>query len=636
MSYPHKPQKIYELSLLETLSLFQTIAEMANIGILVLDDYNRIEFANRMVANFTGYEINFLLNKNFTELLPENNQMLFQIIKEKADPYSTRTYPGFELITAYGKNIVTEMCLASYLTQSGDKKYLLYLRDISVQWHLTKELRESEKKYRELFDRVDQGIFISSKEGRFIDCNAALLKILGYDSKEEFLKIDIARDLYLKPEDRKKYQETIEKEGFVKNYEVTWKKKNGEHIPLLLTSHLIRGEKGEVLGYQGLIIDISERIRMERELEEKNKFFVNLLESSVECIVATDTRGKVIFFNKAAEKLTGYKAEEVIGKFHITKFYPLEVAKDIMRKLRSEDYGGRGKLDNLRVNLYGKNGEAIPVSLSAAIVYEGDKELASLGLFTDLREKLKMEKELQETQMRLMQTEKMASLGSLAAGVAHEINNPLGGILIYASLLMEDFEDQNDPRVQDLKRIIEEATRCKEIVKSLLEFARQAESKFESVMVNKAIEDILFFLEKQALFHNIQIVKEFDPNLPPIQGDSNQIKQVFMNLMVNAAEAMGEKGGTLTIKTEANPDGSSITIIFKDTGPGIPPAIQSKIFDPFFTTKEVGKGTGLGLSTSYGIIQSHHGSIEVESFPGKGATFKIVFPTKLDKFSDSE
>ena len=215
----------------------------------------------------------------------------------------------------------------------------------------------------------------------------------------------------------------------------------------------------------------------------------------------------------------------------------------------------------------------------------------------------------------------------LSAGVAHEINNPLGGILIYASLLMEDFEDQEDPRVKDLKRIVEEGTRCKEIVKSLLEFGRQTESRVEAIDVNKAINDGLFFLENQALFHNIEIIKHLDPSLPMINGDPNQLKQVFMNMMVNGAEAMDDKGGgTLTITTKPSDDDSSIVLSFQDSGSGIPPEIQSKIFDPFFTTKAVGKGTGLGLSTSYGIVQSHHGNIEVDSAPGKGTTFTIILP----------
>jgi signal transduction histidine kinase len=220
----------------------------------------------------------------------------------------------------------------------------------------------------------------------------------------------------------------------------------------------------------------------------------------------------------------------------------------------------------------------------------------------------------------------MASLGSLAAGVAHEINNPLGGILIYANLLREEFEAGNDPRVDDLKRIVDEAIRCREIVKSLLEFGRQTESQFELVDINQAINDGLFFLENQALFHNIKIVKYLASPLPPIQGNPNQLKQVLMNMMVNAAEAMSEGGGSLTITTGINSDPSSIFITFQDTGIGIEPAIQSKIFDPFFTTKEVGKGTGLGLSICHGIITEHGGKIYAESEVGKGATFIIELP----------
>lgn len=610
----------------EAARMFQAVVNRGEVGILVLDENDTIEFANKMLSTITGLKQEDLTGKNFTDLLVGENKKVFQSLKKESASCEEKVRRVIEIATTKPSPAVTEMCCAGYVAAEGRNKTFVYLRDIAVQQKLTKELRQSEQRYRELFENIDQGISISTREGKFIDCNPAVLKILGYDSKEEFLKIDISKDLYVNPQDRKEFQRLIEKDGYVKNYEVIFKKKNGDTIPILLTTQAIKNEKGEVIGYQGLNIDISERIRMEQELREKHGFLTNLLESSADCIIVSDMRGRVIFYNKAAERLTGYNADEVIGKFHVTKFYSMEMAREIMKKLRSDEYGDRGKLEDYMLTIFGENNEEIPVSLSASIVYEGEKEIASLGIFKDLREKITMEKELQDTQVRLLQSEKMASLGSLAAGVAHEINNPLGGILIYASLLMEDFEASGDPRVQDLKKIVDEASRCKEIVKSLLEFGRQTESRFEPIDVNKAIVDDLFFLEKQVLFHDIKIIKQLDQSLPPVAGDPNQIKQVFMNMMVNAAEAMSEGGGSLTITTGSTPDASSIFISFHDEGTGIPAEIQSKIFDPFFTTKGVGKGTGLGLSTSYGIIQSHHGSIDVESQPGKGTTFTIYLP----------
>ncbi len=635
MSEHVKQNKLFDPEVTDQARMYHAIAEMGEVGVLVLNDENRVEFANRMVSTITGFKTEELTGQNFTDFLDKKNRSIFQSLKSQSiggiTTFDKRTEKKIsreiKINTAFSATVITEICLSIYsMLKSGKRKYIVYIRDISVQKKLTEELRESEKKHRNLFERIDQGICVTTKEGRFLDSNPALLKMLGYESKEEFLKIDINKDLYVNPEDRRVFQELIERDGFVKNYEVVYKKKNGGEIPVLMTSHVRKNEGGEVIGYQGLVMDISERIRMEQELREKHGFLSNLLESSPDCIVVADMQGNIIFFNRAAEKLTGYREKEVVGNFHITKLYPLEIARDILRKLRSEDFGGYGKAEKLMHTIYGKNSEEIPVSLSASIVYEGEKELATLGVFTDLREKIKTERELKEAQVRLLQSEKMASLGSLAAGVAHEINNPLGGIIIFASLLMEDFEADNDPRLEDLKKIVQEATRCKEIVKNLLEFGRQTESRFEPVDINKAVIDVLFFLENQVLFHDIRIIKHLDFSLPLCQGDPNQIKQIFMNMMVNAAEAMSENGGDLTITTGIIPDASSFFVSFQDTGTGIAPEIQSKIFDPFFTTKEVGKGTGLGLSTSYGIIQSHHGNIVVDSAVGKGTTFTITLP----------
>jgi signal transduction histidine kinase len=219
----------------------------------------------------------------------------------------------------------------------------------------------------------------------------------------------------------------------------------------------------------------------------------------------------------------------------------------------------------------------------------------------------------------------MASLGKLAAGIAHEINNPLGGILIYSSLMMEDLPEE-DPKRGDLSRIVQETGRCKDIVKSLLEFARQTEPKMEPTDINRAITDGLFFLENQALFHNIRIIKKLDSVLPFVKGNASQLKQVFMNIIVNAAEAI-HGSGTLTITTFAALDRKSVLVEFTDTGEGISEENLTRIFDPFFTTKGVGKGTGLGLATSYGIVEEHGGKIRVKSKVGEGTTFTIQLPT---------
>jgi PAS domain S-box-containing protein len=634
-------------------------------------------------------------------------------------------------------------------------KTYLYLRDITERKRFEREIKESEERYKNLFERVQHGIFISTKEGKFLDCNPALLEMLGYRSKREFLNIDIAKDLYVNPEDRRTFQRLVERDGFVKDFEVEFKRKDGQKITILLTAHPIRNEKGEIVGYQGLNIDISERKEMERkareamtkfqkisemgeegilvidegnriiftnsmaaeltgysneellgmkftdllhardrrflgemhdqvgldeskrvctemdvrrpdgsamdtevcitiarpqvgridtyiylkditerkkmatEIGQTNEFLTKLIASSVDGIIAADMKGSIIIFNKAAEELLGYTAKEVMGKRNIVDLYPPGGAKEVMRKLRGQEHGGVGKLTPQQVTLINKSGEPIPIQLSASLVYdEGGGELFSVGFFTDLRPRIEMEKQLEETHLQLVNSEKMASLGKLAAGIAHEINNPMGGILIYSSLVMEALEGE-DARRQDLEKIVQEATRCKEIVKSLLEFSRQTEPKMEPTDINKAITDGLFFLENQALFHNIEIVKNLAPQLPRVRGNGNQLKQVFMNIVVNAAEAM-HGGGTLTITTGLSGDKRDIWIDFADTGEGIPQENLSRIFDPFFTTKEVGKGTGLGLSTSYGIIDEHGGRIDVKSQVGKGTTFRIELPAELE------
>jgi len=237
-------------------------------------------------------------------------------------------------------------------------------------------------------------------------------------------------------------------------------------------------------------------------------------------------------------------------------------------------------------------------------------------------------KELTKMQAHLLQSEKLASLGKLAAGVAHEINNPLGGILIYSHLLLED-TDKNSPHYENLKKIVKETTRCKDIVKGLLEFARPKDPEMSLADINEIVDRSLSIIERQALFQNIKIKKSYSNELPKIVADSAQLQQVFTNIILNAAEAM-EGNGTLTLSTSLDGNRKYIIIKFTDTGRGIKEEDRKRLFEPFFTTKEVGKGTGLGLAISYSIIQKHQGTIEVTSQVGEGSTFTVKLPVKKE------
>ncbi len=244
--------------------------------------------------------------------------------------------------------------------------------------------------------------------------------------------------------------------------------------------------------------------------------------------------------------------------------------------------------------------------------------------FHDMRETLMMKKELEKAQIQILQSEKMASLGKLAAGVAHQLNNPLSSIAIFTQLVLEEYKLEEGAR-DDLMRINKEAQRCRDTVKELLEFARQTRQEMRPHDINSAILRTLFLLENQTLFHNIEIEKELSPSLPEVYGDIQQLNHIFMNVILNAADAMEGKG-TLSIKSYRPPQSDTIIIEISDTGPGIPQNVLPHIFEPFFTTKEEGKGTGLGLSLVYSIIDNHKGKIYAKSRAGKGTTFFIELP----------
>ena len=232
---------------------------------------------------------------------------------------------------------------------------------------------------------------------------------------------------------------------------------------------------------------------LEERLRHSYAFLKNLILSAVDGVMAADRKGKILIFNDAAVEISGYSVDEALHNLNIRDVYPQDGAYEVMRKLRSDDFGGRGKLQSCQVEVLRKDGRVIPISLNAAIVYENGKEVATVGFFHDLSQTLKIQKELEQTQIQLLQAEKMASLGKLAAGVAHQINNPLGGIILFAGLMLEEY-DLEKPAREDLRRILRDAERCKDTVKELLEFARQTRHEMRTLDINKAIVRTLFLL----------------------------------------------------------------------------------------------------------------------------------------------
>ena len=363
---------------------------------------------------------------------------------------------------------------------------------------------------------------------------------------------------------------------------------------------------------------------LEERLRHSNAFLKNLILSAVDGVMAADRKGKILIFNDAAVEISGYSVDEALHNLNIRDVYPQDGAYEVMRKLRSDDFGGRGKLQSCQVEVLRKDGRVIPISLNAAIVYENGKEVATVGFFHDLSQTLKIQKELEQTQIQLLQAEKMASLGKLAAGVAHQINNPLGGIILFAGLMLEEY-DLEKPAREDLRRILRDAERCKDTVKELLEFARQTRHEMRPLDINKAIVRTLFLLENQTLFQNIEIVRQLDEDIPPVKGDNQQLNHLFMNIILNAAQAM-QGNGKLTVSTKRGPNDKRAHIAIADTGPGIPTDVMPHIFEPFFTTKEEGEGTGIGLSLVYGIVENHGGTIRAVNREPNGTSFFIELP----------
>jgi len=357
-----------------------------------------------------------------------------------------------------------------------------------------------------------------------------------------------------------------------------------------------------------------------------------LLESASEGIVLVDASGRITLVNAAAERMFGYDRAELLGQM-------LEILlPDPVRRVHAEhraQYFGEPRVRPMGsgLDLAGrrKDGTEFPVEISLSHI-DAAEGMTAMALITDITERKRVQAELQRQRETLYRAEKLAALGTLSAGIAHEMNNPLGIITSRIEVMLLDAEEQNlPPQVLEDLQVLHRATqRVARIAANLRSFARQAPREHTRVDLNTVVAETLLLVKKPLEVDGILLVTSLDPSLGAIVGDAGTLQQVLLNLVTNAREAMGGRGGEIRIQTGiASERPGWVRVVVRDTGPGISPEELSKVFDPFYTTKKT--GTGLGLSVSYGIIQDHHGTVDVQSVPGKGTTFVLAFPVAPDQ-----
>jgi|Deesub1362B_J571_1020462.scaffolds.fasta_scaffold01641_5 PAS domain S-box-containing protein len=470
-------------------------------------------------------------------------------------------------------------------------------------------LRESEEKYRELFENANDLIVVFNIDGVIEDVNRAVEETVGLSRDKivgrrvaDFIHPDFHNELrervalMLKikssPESFQEYR-IVDAKG-----RTIWVEARGR--PIL--------KNGEVVGIQAIMRDITQRKRAEEALRESEEKYRTLIDSALDSIFLHDLEGNILEVNRAAAERLGYAKEELLN-MKIQDIVPEErrsrfpeIIKELLEK-KSIFF----ESDHLR-----RDGTTYPVEVSARLMEFRGKKVV-LAISRDVTQRKQMERQI-------IISEKLASLGVLAAGIAHELNNPLNNIYLLAQLIKEDMRS-GKARKEDVEMILQQVQRASNIIRGLLEFSREGFVNFEEVDINAAIEEMLGFLGDIIERHRVRVVKKLEA-VPKVAGDKTMLQQVLVNLITNACHAM-PRGGEIRITTRRR--NGVVEIQISDTGVGIKKEHLSRIFDPFFTTKER-NGTGLGLAVSHSIIKRHGGEISVESEPGKGSTFRIVLP----------
>ncbi|PIX27264.1 MAG: hypothetical protein COZ67_03210, partial [Chloroflexi bacterium CG_4_8_14_3_um_filter_45_15] len=510
---------------------------------------------------------------------------------------------------------------------NGETQFQVLHEDITERKRAEEALRESREKYKELVDFLPQTVFEIDETGNFVFANRHGLETSG-NTQQDIDKGLNALQLFI-PEDRNRVRENMrrilagERLG---GTEYTAMRKDGSTFPALVYSvPITRG--GKPAGLRGLVIDITERERAEEALRESEERYRTLFDSSLDGIAFHNMEGRILDANQAYLDMLGYTMGEIKKLIYLQltpkKWYKTEA------RIVEDEITERGYSDEYEKEYIRKDGTVFPVSLRRWLIRdEKGKPVGIWGITRDITEHKQLQDEKAEWERKAHVASRLASIGQMAAGVAHEINNPLTAVIGYARLLQTKKDIPGDIR-QDIDIIHEEAQRVANIVRKLLAFARQQKPERKLVNINDTISTTLDLRAYSLKTNNIEVTTQLDPDLPMTLADASQLQQVFLNIILNAETEMKlahGKGKFLVKTAQVN---NNIRISFEDNGPGIAEENLDRIFEPFFTTREVGQGTGLGLSLCHGIVAEHGGRIYAQSKLGKGATFVVELPIIL-------
>ena len=577
--------------------IFDAISDL----IVVHNHEHRVVCVNRSLAEFIGVAATELIGVEMRALLAFANdaatgpcplcRMDQEDVEEFAHPLLGRTY----------------LVSTSRLHPSrSDWQAVHVLKDIT-------DRREAERRYRELFDNIQEGIFFSTPEGRFIEVNDALVRMLGYNSREELLQANIPNQLYASPSGRGPFLEAMQAHGRVRNFDQVLLRKDGSVLHTLENAFAVRDARGEVVQYRGVILDISELKAFETQLQRERDFTSKILNNTQNFILVTDTNGLITYANRRW-LTTGYGQEQLLRKPLLDLLAP--AAQEAMARALESTLSGQ-PVDNLELSLVRGNGSHGRFSINLSPMRDEHGEIASIiVVMADITDAAVLK-------ANLIHAEKMAAVGQLVSGVAHEVNNPLTAILGFADLLLQ--RDLAEDARKEVQVIVHEAQRTKQIVQNLLSFARQTAPQRLSVDLNAIVRRTLELRSYDLSSRGLEVVELLDASLPEVIGDPHRLQQVFLNILNNACDAVSEAGRKGRIEVQSSATDGWVEIRFCDNGPGI--SHPERMFDPFFTTKGVGKGTGLGLSICYGIVREHNGEIAgYNNADRPGATFLVRLP----------